>query len=93
MSVDYYCDEVDRELSCSEQAALNLFRDLETGLVEIESRTPVGSKMPVSAEVLHHLMNGMDRLEQALVEIKVLERVPFGPDEEIDEDGGPLSVV
>lgn len=92
MSVDYYCNEVDRELSCSEQAALNLYTGLVASLLKIEEESGPVEEMPVSAEVLHLLMDGVDGLEQDLVDLNVLEKVYVGSTE-IDENGGPLSVV
>ena len=73
MSVDYYCNEVDRELSCSEQAALNLYGGLTGSLLEIEEKSGP-EEMPVSPEVLLLLMSGLDGLEQDLVDLNVLER-------------------
>ena len=91
MSVDYYCNEVDRELSCSEQAALNLYGGLTGSLLKIEEESGP-EEMPVSPEVLLLLMDGLDGLEQDLVDLNVLERV-YVESTEIDENGGTLSVV
>ena len=92
MYVDYYCNEVDRELSRSEQATLNLYTGLVASLLKIEEESASAVEMPVSSHTLHLLMDGVDALEQELVDLNVLERVHVGSTK-IDEDGGPLSVV